>query len=61
MIGPDLVRSLHPAIVSMGLAGQGELDALDRAVRSHLDDPRTLVMPTCPSSPGAASQKAQQP
>jgi len=44
-IGPDLVRSLHPAIVSLGLAGQGELDALDRAVRSHLDDPRTLVMP----------------
>jgi ubiquinone/menaquinone biosynthesis C-methylase UbiE len=44
-IGPDLVRSLHPMIVSLGLADQGELDALDRAVRSHLDDPRTLVMP----------------
>lgn len=45
MVGPDLVRSLHPVIVSLGLADQEELDALDRAVRSHLDDPRTLVMP----------------
>jgi ubiquinone/menaquinone biosynthesis C-methylase UbiE len=44
-IGPDLVRSLHPMIVSLGLADQDELDALDRAVRIHLDDPRTLVMP----------------
>jgi hypothetical protein len=32
-------------IVGLGLADQGELDALDRAVRSHLDDPHTLVMP----------------
>jgi hypothetical protein len=24
---------------------QRELDELDRAVREHLDDPRTLVMP----------------
>lgn len=45
MVGPDLVRSIHPVIVSLGLADQEELDALDRAVRSHLDDPRTLVMP----------------
>ena len=45
MIGPDLVRSLHPAIVSLGLADQEELNALDRAVRVHLDDPRTLVVP----------------
>jgi len=29
----------------MGLADQEELDALDRAVRIHLDDPRTLVVP----------------
>jgi ubiquinone/menaquinone biosynthesis C-methylase UbiE len=41
----DLVRSVHPAIVSMGLAEQDELDALDRAVRRHLDDPGTLVIP----------------
>ena len=45
MVGPDLVRSLHPVIVSLGLADQEELNALDRAVRAHLDDPRTLVMP----------------
>ena len=44
-IGPDLVRSLHPVIVSLGLADQDELRALDRAVRIHLDDPHTLVMP----------------
>ena len=44
-IGPDLVRSLHPVIVSLGLADQDELQALDRAVRIHLDDPHTLVMP----------------
>jgi ubiquinone/menaquinone biosynthesis C-methylase UbiE len=42
---PDLVRSMHPMIVGRGLADQAELDALDRAVRSHLDDPGTLVMP----------------
>jgi hypothetical protein len=45
MVVPDLVRSMHPVIVGLGLAGQAELDALDRAVRSHLDDPGTLVMP----------------
>lgn len=41
---PDLVRSIHPVIVSLGLASQRELDELDRAVLAHLDDPRTLVM-----------------
>ena len=45
MVGPDLVRSIHPRIVSLGLADQEQLDELDRAVRVHLDDPRTLVMP----------------
>jgi hypothetical protein len=43
--GPDLARSMHPVIVSLGLADQQEPDELDRAVRAHLDDPRTLVMP----------------
>jgi hypothetical protein len=32
-------------IVSLGLADQDELHALDRAVRIHLDHPHTLVMP----------------
>jgi hypothetical protein len=41
---PDLVRSIHPMVVSLGLADQPELDELDRAVRAHLDDPGTLVM-----------------
>ena len=41
----DLLRGLHPAVISLGLASQPELDALDRAVRSHLDDPRILVVP----------------
>jgi ubiquinone/menaquinone biosynthesis C-methylase UbiE len=45
MVGPDLVRSLHPVIIRLGLADQEELNALDRAVRAHLDDPHTLVMP----------------
>jgi SAM-dependent methyltransferase len=44
-IAADLLRSLHPTVVSLGLAGQQELDALDRAVRAHLDDPHTLVVP----------------
>jgi SAM-dependent methyltransferase len=44
-IGPDLARGIHPVIVSLGLADQAELDALDHAVRTHLDDPRTLVIP----------------
>jgi SAM-dependent methyltransferase len=41
----DLVRSMRPAILKLRLAGQRELDELDRVVREHLDDPRTLVMP----------------
>jgi hypothetical protein len=60
-IGPDLVRSLHPMIVSLGLADQGELDALDRAVRSHLDDPRTLVMPHLSFLAWGRKPEAQQP
>jgi ubiquinone/menaquinone biosynthesis C-methylase UbiE len=36
----ELVCSMRPMICEMGLA-----DQLDRAVREHLDDPRTLVMP----------------
>jgi SAM-dependent methyltransferase len=44
-IRPDLVRSMRPMILDMGLASERELDDLDRAVREHLDDPRTLVLP----------------
>jgi SAM-dependent methyltransferase len=42
---PDLVRSLHPAIIELGLADERELAEVDRAVRAHLADPRTLVLP----------------
>ncbi len=41
---PDLVRSLRPAIVELGLASERELTEIDQAVRQHLADPRTLVM-----------------
>jgi SAM-dependent methyltransferase len=44
-VGLDLARGMHPEIVRLGLAGQPELDELDRAVRAHLDHPWTLVMP----------------
>jgi SAM-dependent methyltransferase len=42
---PDLVRSLHPVIVYLGLADARELAELDAAVRAHLADPGTLMMP----------------
>jgi ubiquinone/menaquinone biosynthesis C-methylase UbiE len=60
-IGPDLVRSLHPAIVSLGLADQEELDALDRAVRAHLDDPRTVVVPHLVFLAWGRKPEAQRP
>lgn len=45
-IRADLVRSLRPQILEMGLAGEAELDELDAALRRHLADPDTVVMPT---------------
>ena len=44
-VGPDLVRSMRPKIVERGIANEQELDDLDQAVREHLNDPHTLVMP----------------
>jgi SAM-dependent methyltransferase len=41
----DLVRSMRPKIVALGIASEQELDDLDRAAREHLDDPHTLVLP----------------
>jgi ubiquinone/menaquinone biosynthesis C-methylase UbiE len=41
---PDLVRALRPRIVGRLLTEQA-LDELDRAVRDHLEDPHTLVLP----------------
>jgi ubiquinone/menaquinone biosynthesis C-methylase UbiE len=42
---PDLVRSVRPMILELGLCDERELAELDRAVREHLADPRTLMMP----------------
>ncbi len=57
---PDLVQSLRPIILEQGLLTQTELDALDRAVRTHIDNPHVLVLPGLaflawsrkPSTPG---------
>jgi ubiquinone/menaquinone biosynthesis C-methylase UbiE len=43
-IRAELVRAMHPQIVELGLASKAELEEIDGAVRSHLDDPDTLVM-----------------
>jgi ubiquinone/menaquinone biosynthesis C-methylase UbiE len=45
-IRADLVRSMRPQIIDMGLADQHELDELDTAVRKHFEDPDVLVMPS---------------
>ncbi len=42
---PDLVRSVRPMILQLGLCDERELAELDREVREHLADPRTLMMP----------------
>jgi len=41
----DLMRSMRPQILELGLASEAELDHLDAAARAHLDNPRTVVMP----------------
>ena len=40
----DLLRSIRPQVVEMGLASAAELDELDAAARAHLDDPATVVV-----------------
>jgi ubiquinone/menaquinone biosynthesis C-methylase UbiE len=42
---PDLARILQPAIIELALADERELAELDRSVRRHLADPKTLMMP----------------
>jgi hypothetical protein len=41
---PDLVRSMRPHVVEMGLATEAELATLDREAREHLADPDTIVV-----------------
>ncbi len=40
----DLVRSMRPQVLEIGLASAAELDDLDTAARAHLDDPHTVVI-----------------
>jgi ubiquinone/menaquinone biosynthesis C-methylase UbiE len=40
----DLVQSMRPQVLEMGLATAGELDELDAAARAHLHDPHTVIM-----------------
>ena len=42
---PDLVRSMRPMILELGLSDERELGEVDRAVREHLAEPRTVTMP----------------
>ena len=44
-VRPDLLRSMHSQILAKGICDERELHEVDRAVREHLDDPATLVMP----------------
>jgi ubiquinone/menaquinone biosynthesis C-methylase UbiE len=44
MVRADLVSSMRPRVLEMGLASDAELDELDAAARAHLSDPRTLAM-----------------
>jgi hypothetical protein len=40
----DLVRSMRPQVVEMGLASEAEPKELDTAARAHLDDPHTVAV-----------------
>lgn len=40
----DLVRSMRPYVLEMGLAGEAELEDLDAAARAHLENPRAVVI-----------------
>jgi ubiquinone/menaquinone biosynthesis C-methylase UbiE len=42
---PDLVLSMRPVILKLGLADERELNELDHQVREHVADPRTLSIP----------------
>jgi ubiquinone/menaquinone biosynthesis C-methylase UbiE len=41
-IRADLVRSMRPHVLQLGLASEAELDELDAAARAHLTDPATI-------------------
>ena len=41
----ELVRTMRPKLVASGIAGEAELEDLDRSAQELLSDPRTLVLP----------------
>jgi hypothetical protein len=43
---PDLVRSIRPQILRLGIVDEPDLDRLDAAARTHLANPEVLVMPS---------------
>lgn len=43
-IRADLIRSMRPQIIELGLADEQELDQLDAEVRAHVTDPNTVVV-----------------
>jgi len=43
-ITADLVRTLRPFVLEMGLATEAELDELDAGARAHLQDPCTVTV-----------------
>ena len=40
----DLIRSMRPFVLEMGLASEAELEKLDVAARAHLEDPCTVAV-----------------
>jgi ubiquinone/menaquinone biosynthesis C-methylase UbiE len=42
---PDLVRTLRPQILALGIADEQELDELDADAREHLDNPDVVAVP----------------
>jgi hypothetical protein len=40
----DLVHSMRPQVLELGLATGAELDELEAAARAHLTDPNTVAM-----------------
>jgi ubiquinone/menaquinone biosynthesis C-methylase UbiE len=41
----DLIRSMRPHVLELGLATEAELDELSAAALAHLENPDTVVMP----------------
>jgi SAM-dependent methyltransferase len=40
----DLLKSMRPHLLDLGLSSEDELDEIDRASRAHISDPRTVVV-----------------